>query len=301
MNKRSEYTVVDDGGRLDTFLAGRNADLSRSRIQRLIDDGYVTVDDRPAKSSQKVISGQIVVLGTRPPSPTRLRPQDIPLSAVHEDEDIIVIDKPAGMTVHPSPGHEDWTLANAVLAYAPDIEGVGGEHRPGIVHRLDKDTSGLIVVAKHERAHANLSKQFEMRTVKKMYLALVVGHPSPEEADVDGPIGRHPNSRQQMAIVSKGRAAITRYRVVQTYMDVSLVEARPKTGRTHQIRVHMASIGHPVVGDTTYGNAAPGLPRQFLHAYQLGFQHPITSEGMEFTSELPDELRSYLNTLSPHL
>ncbi len=288
---------MNDGERLDSFLARQHSGLSRSRIQRLIEDGHVTIDGRSAKASLKVLAGQNVVLEVPPPSPTLLLPQEIPLAVVREDDDLVVVDKPAGMIVHPSPGNEDWTLANAVLAHAPDIEGVGGERRPGIVHRLDKDTSGLIVVAKNERAHANLSQQFKDRTVKKAYLALVVGHPTPPEADVDGPIGRHPHDRQKMAIVSTGRPALTRYRVERSFQDVSLVEVRPKTGRTHQIRVHMASIGHPVVGDLTYGNRTPGLSRQFLHAYRLGFKHPSTSEMVQFNSELPDELRSYLDGL----
>lgn len=297
MNERSEFTVTSDGERLDAFLTRRNVDLSRSRIQRLIEDGHVTVDGRSAKASLKIFVGETVILEVPPPSTTHLRPRDIQLAVVHEDEDIIVIDKPAGMTVHPAPGNEDWTLANAVLAHAPNIEGIGGERRPGIVHRLDKDTSGLIVVAKNDRAHIDLSKQFEERTVRKAYFALVVGHPHPEEADVDGPIGRHPKNRQRMAIVSTGRPALTRYRVERLFRDVSLVGVRPKTGRTHQIRVHLASIGHPVVGDLTYGHPARGLSRQFLHAYELEFRHPSTSESVQFASELPNELRSYLDDL----
>ena len=239
---------------------------------RLIDDGHVTVDGRPAKASTRLVAGQTVTLDLPPPSPAELRPWDVPLTVVFEDDDLIVIDKPAGMTVHPAPGNEDRTLANAVLAHAPDIEGIGGEKRPGIVHRLDKDTSGLIVVAKNERAHARLSEQFKSREVSKVYLALVAGHPSPPEADIDAPIGRHPHDRQRMAVVSTGRPAITRYRVVTSYSRSSLVEARPRTGRTHQIRVHLSSVGHPVVGDTTYGRPAEGLSRQFLHASPVGLR-----------------------------
>jgi 23S rRNA pseudouridine1911/1915/1917 synthase len=299
MNERSEFTATSDGERLDTFLARSQTDLSRSRVQRLIEEGHVTVDGRSPKASLKLVTGQTVVLEIPPPTPTELRPESIPLTVVHEDEDIIVIDKPSGMAVHPAPGNEASTLANAVLAHAPDLKGIGGEHRPGIVHRLDKDTSGLIVVAKNERAHTELSKQFKDRAVNKVYLALVAGHPNPQEADVEGPIGRHPNDWQRMAIVLKGRPARTRYRVVRSYRDVALVEARPKTGRTHQIRVHLASVGHPVIGDSKYGSRAPGLSRQFLHAAQLGFQHPSTEESVEFTSALPVELSSYLDGLSP--
>ena len=299
MNDRIEHLVETGGERLDVFLARLSPDLSRSRIRKLIDDGHVAVDGRPGKASTRLVAGQSVTLEVPPPSPAELQPWDVPLSIVFEDEHLIVIDKPAGMTVHPAPGNEHHTLANAVLAHAPDIEGIGGELRPGIVHRLDKDTSGLIVVAKNERAHAHLSDQFKSRGVSKVYLALVAGHPSPPEADIDAPIGRHPHDRQRMAIVSKGRSAITRYRVVASYKRSTLVEARPRTGRTHQIRVHLASVGHQVVGDTTYGRPAEGLSRQFLHAFRLAFEHPATGETVRFTAELPADLRSYLDRLVP--
>ena len=299
MNDRVEYRVETGGERLDVYLAARCSDLSRSRIRRLIDEGQVTVDGRLGKASTRLAAGQTVTLEVPPPSPTELRPWDILLSVVFEDEHLIVIDKPAGMTVHPAPGNEDHTLVNAVLAYVPNIEGIGGEQRPGIVHRLDKDTSGLIVVAKNERAHAHLSDQFKSREVNKVYLALVVGHPSPPEADIDAPIGRHPQDRQRMAIVSTGRPAITRYRVVTSYKRATLVEARPRTGRTHQIRVHLASVGHPVVGDAVYGRPVSGLSRQFLHAHRLAFQHPASEEVVQFSAELPDDLSSYLDRLTP--
>ena len=299
MNDRFEHPVETGGERLDVFLAARCSDLSRSRIRRLIDDGHVTVDGRPGKASTRLTAGQTVTLEVPPPSPAELQPWHAPLSVVFEDEALIVIDKPAGMTVHPAPGNEDHTLANAVLAYAPDIEGIGGERRPGIVHRLDKDTSGLIVVAKNAHTHAHLSDQFKSREVSKVYLALVVGHPSPPEADIDAPIGRHPHDRQRMAIVSMGRPAITRYRVVTAYKRATLVEARPRTGRTHQIRVHLASVGHPVVGDAVYGRPVSRLPRQFLHAHRLAFRHPTSETFVKFTAELPDDLGSYLDRLLP--
>ena len=299
MNDRVEHSVENGGERLDVFLARLSPDLSRSRIRGLIDDGHVTVDGRPGKASMRLSAGEIVTLELPPPSPADLQPWDIPLSIVFEDEHLMVIDKPAGMTVHPAPGNEDHTLANAVLAHVPDIEGIGGERRPGIVHRLDKDTSGLIVVAKDERTHAHLSNQFKSRGVSKVYLALVAGHPSPPEADIDAPIGRRPHDRQRMAIVSTGRPAITRYRVVTSYKRSTLVEARPRTGRTHQIRVHLASVGHPVVGDAVYGRLVAGLSRQFLHAHRLAFLHPSSREVVRFTTELHDDLRSYLDGLGP--
>ena len=299
MNDRVEHLVETGGERLDVFLASRHSDLSRSRIRRLIDDGNVMVDGRAGKASTRLVAGQNVSIEIPPPAPAELLPWDVPLPVVFEDNDLIVIDKPAGMTVHPAPGNEDRTLANAVLAHTPDIEGIGGERRPGIVHRLDKDTSGLIVVAKNERTHANLSDQFKSREVGKVYLALVAGHPSPPEADIDAPIGRHRHDRQRMAIVSTGRPAITRYRIVTSYSRSTLVEARPRTGRTHQIRVHLASVGHPVVGDTTYGRSAEGLSRQFLHAFRLAFLHPATEEPMGFTAALPADLETYLDGLMP--
>ena len=299
MNDRFEHPVENGGDRLDVFLARQSPDLSRSRIRKLIDDGHVTVDDRPVKASTRLVAGQTVTLELPPPSPADMQPWQVPLSVVFEDEHLIVIDKPAGMTVHPAPGNEERTLANAVLAHAPEIEGIGGERRPGIVHRLDKDTSGLIVVAKNERAHAHLSDQFKRREVNKVYLALVAGHPSPPEADIDAPIGRRPHDRLRMAVVSTGRPAITRYRVLTSYKRASLVEVRPRTGRTHQIRVHLSSVGHPVVGDAVYGRQVSGLSRQFLHAHRLAFLHPSSQEVVRFAVELPDDLRSYVDGLLP--
>jgi 23S rRNA pseudouridine1911/1915/1917 synthase len=218
---------------------------------------------------------------------------------VYEDCHLLVVDKPAGMTVHPAPGHRDDTLANAVLARSPDLGGVGGELRPGIVHRLDKDTSGLLVVAKNDPAHAGLSEQFKDRSVTKGYYALVHGHPRQPKAVVDAPIGRHPKHRKRMGIVNSGRASRTGYSVETRYAGFALLDVRPETGRTHQIRVHMASIGHPLAGDAVYGQAHPRLERHFLHAYLLGFTHPVTGERLELRSELHADLREVLDTLRP--
>ena len=291
---------VDGGGdRLDSFLSQRCPDLSRSRIQALTVEGCVTVDGGTAKPATRLRQGQTVSLIVPPPAPSTLTPQAIDLRVVYEDADLLVIDKPAGLVTHPAPGHPDHTLANAVLAHCPDLEGVGGEVRPGLVHRLDRDTSGLIVVAKNDLAQAGLSGQFKDRTVSKVYLAVVTGYPNPERAIIDAPIGRHPRSRTRMAIVSTGRDAVTEYDVTRRLRGYALVEARPRTGRTHQIRVHLASIGHPVAGDATYGKPAPGLERHFLHAHRLAFDHPRTGRRLELESPLPNDLQAFLDSVAP--
>ena len=295
---RSVTLIVDaDARRLDRFLADRVPDLSRSRLHRLIAEGNVTLDGVEAKPAARLQSGQRVTVTIPDPVESHLKPQDIALDVVHQDDDILVIDKPAGLTVHPGPGHPDETLANAVLAMCPDLQGIGGTLRPGIVHRLDKDTSGLIVVAKNERAQSTLSQQVQERGFTKGYLALTHGRVSRPEAVIEAPIGRDPSNRQRMAVVSKGRDAVTRYRVERYYDAYSLVEVRPTTGRTHQVRVHFASIGHPLAGDSTYGKRHPALERHFLHAHVLGFLLPSTGEYAEFTSPLPIELQTFLDRL----
>lgn len=292
-----DFTAQADGDRLDTFLAAHSDRLTRSRVQRLIADGHVTVDGLAAKASTRLRAGQRVHVTIPPPEPSRLVPQPMPLDVVYEDQDLMVIDKPAGLTVHPAPGHRDQTLANAVLAHVPSLEGVGGSLRPGIVHRLDKDTSGLLVVAKNEAAHAHLAAQFKERRVTKAYLALVHGRVSQSEATIEAPIGRHPRNRKRMAVVDNGRQATTPYTVVTLFEHHTLVEARPTTGRTHQIRVHLASVGHPLAGDATYGKADPPLERHFLHASLLGFRLPSSDEYVEHRSELPSDLRAFLDSL----
>ncbi len=291
------FRVDEAGERLDTFLAQRCPDLSRSRIQALTTEGCVTVDGSPSKPAARLREGQTVTLVVPPPSPATLVPQAIDLVVAYEDPDLLVVDKPAGLVTHPAPGHPDHTLANAVLAHCPDLEGVGGEVRPGLVHRLDMDTSGLIVVAKNDAAQSGLSAQFKDRTVAKAYLAAVTGYPDPERAVIDAPIGRHPRSRTRMAIVTTGREAVTEYDVLRRLRGYALLEARPKTGRTHQIRVHLASIGHPVAGDATYGVPAPGLDRHFLHAHRLAFTHPRTGDRLELESPLPNDLQAFLHAV----
>jgi len=295
------FELVADraGERLDVFVARRRPQLTRSRAQRLIDHGFVTVDGRlPAKAGAKLAAGQRVRVIVPPPEPVDLEPEPIPLRIVYEDDDLLVVDKPAGLPVHPSAGHSRHTLVNAVLAHCPELSGVGGQQRPGIVHRLDKDTSGLIIVAKNDAAHLSLSRQLKERKVEKTYLALVEGRPKLPEGEIDRPIARHPRDRKRMAIVPGGRAAITRYRVLREVDGRSLLEVRPVTGRTHQIRVHLASIGHPIAGDPVYGKpstAPPGLRRQFLHARRLAFRHPRTGGRIEVEAPLPEELERALD------
>jgi len=294
MNRRLEFTVVSPGERLDKYIA-EQCQISRSYAQKLIDDGQVSVNGRSAKPSQKLDIGDKVVANIPPPSAISLTPEDIPLKVVYEDKDLIVVDKPAGLLVHPAAGQHTGTLVNAILARCPDLGEINGSIRPGIVHRLDKDTSGLMMVAKNEAAQRSLSRQIKQRSIKKVYLALVLGHLTPERGAIDAPIGRHPKDRKKMAVVSGGREARTEYRVLKYFADYTLVEAMPETGRTHQIRVHFAAIGHPIFGDHVYGKRSPLLGRQFLHAHRLGFRLPSSGEFVEFTSELPLDLQEVLS------
>ncbi len=302
----------DANQRLDRWLALALPEHSRSEIQRWIKEGLVLINGAMPKASHKVEAGQ--VLSVRLPaqkSESDLQAEDIPLSILYEDDDLLVIDKPAGLVVHPSPGHAGGTLVNAVLYHCPQIEGVGGERRPGIVHRLDKETSGLILVAKNDRAHRTLQAQFKARTVFKEYLALVEGHVEPAQARIVAPLGRHPTDRLRQAILppDKGRTAVTEYRALGYYStpihdsnasaNFTLVSVILHTGRTHQIRVHFAWRKHPVVGDTLYGYHKPRLPlaRQFLHAHRLRFQLPSSDEEVEFVAPLPVELQQIMDTL----
>ena len=286
--------VKEDGARLDVYVAQHCPGLSRSRARRIIEDGLATVNGRPAKSSHLLRAGDAVSVRVPPPAALDLAPESIPLSVVYEDQDLLVVDKPAGLTVHPAAGQTAHTLVNALLAHCTDLAGVGGVLRPGIVHRLDKDTSGLLIVAKNDRAHVDLSRQLKERTVEKKYLALVHGRVDPPEAVIDAPVGRDPHNRKRMAVVEQGRAATTAYRVRERLGDLTLVEVSPSTGRTHQIRVHLAAIGHPVVGDAVYGKASPLVGRQFLHAHRLGFRHPADGRPLAFESPLPQDLQRAL-------
>ncbi|MFQ5860991.1 MAG: RluA family pseudouridine synthase [Dehalococcoidia bacterium] len=286
-----ELVAEEEGERLDSFLARREPELSRSRLQQLIQEGLITVNDRLAKRATRVRAGDWVLLTMPPPEPVGLEPEVVPLEVVYQDEELMVVEKPPGLPVHPGPGHPAHTLVNGLLALCPDLKGIGGELRPGIVHRLDKDTSGLLVVAKTQRAHQHLSAQLKERRVSKGYTTLVTGRLAQEEGLIEAPIGRDPRDRKRLAVVPGGREASTRYQVLQYLNQYTLVEAFPLTGRTHQIRVHFASLGHPLLGDPLYGRASPVLGRQFLHAHYLGFHHPVSGEWLEFRSPLPPDLQ----------
>lgn len=306
-----------EGQRLDRWLAEQLAANSRAEIQRWIGEGRVLVDGKPGKAGRKLERLQEIVVEMPLLQDSDLVAEPIPLAIVYEDDDLLVVDKPAGMVVHPAPGHSGGTLVNAVLYHVPSLLSVGGERRPGIVHRLDKETSGLIVVAKHDGAHRALQRQFASRSVHKVYLALLEGQITPENGRISAPIGRHPTDRKRQAVlpmdpqtgVSKGREAITVYRTIGAYStrlnsgemgNFTLVEAVIHTGRTHQIRVHFAWMKHPVVGDTLYGYRRQRLPidRQFLHAHKLRFHLPGNGEEREFVSPLPADLQAVLDAMT---
>jgi 23S rRNA pseudouridine1911/1915/1917 synthase len=297
MTKEYSFIVDISGARLDKFVGDRCSDLSRTHAQKLITEGFITVNGRVAKPSLKLNISDRIDITIPPEPPGRLTPEDIPLHITYEDTDLLVVDKPAGLAVQPAPGHPEHTLVNAVLSYLPGLAGDADSLRPGIVHRLDKDTSGLILVAKNRLAQANLSEQFKSRRVSKSYLVLVRGKLAPEKGIIEADIGRDPRHRQRMAVVAEGREARTEYRVIKYYGNYSLLEIRPETGRTHQIRVHLAAIGFPVVGDATYGVASPYLSRQFLHAGRLGFHLPSTGQYVEFFSPLPPDLEQALSKI----
>lgn len=288
--------------RLDKFLVEQLQEFSRSRIQGLVLDGLVDVDGRPAKKAgQPLEGGSSVTVRIPPAAPADLLPEKIPLDILFESDDLLVVNKPSGMVVHPAAGHASGTLVNAVLGYDPEIEGIGGEERPGVVHRLDKDTSGVILLAKNERAHRWLQDQFRLRKVEKIYLALVDGQPPTPSGRVEAAIGRDTKQRKRMAVVTpgRGREAASEYLTLESFPEHTLLEVHPITGRTHQIRLHMAFIGCPVVGDTVYGLRHPSLPlkRHFLHAQRLTIRLPGEKNGRTFTAPLPPELENVLNQL----
>lgn len=288
--------------RLDKFLVERLPDFSRSQLQGLIKDGFVAVDGRPVhKAGQALEPGSQVEIRVPPPQPASLAPEDIPLDVLFENEDLLVVNKPAGMVVHPAAGHATGTLIHAALAHTPEMQGVGGEQRPGVVHRLDKDTSGLILLAKNDAAHRWLQEQFRLRKVQKVYLALVDGRPPTPSGRIEAPIGRSTAQRKQMAVVvpHKGREAASEYHTLETFPRHTLLEVHPITGRTHQIRLHLDFLGCPVAGDTVYGRRSPTIPldRHFLHAYRLSIRLPGESQPRLFEAPLPTELETVLAQL----
>jgi len=286
------------GERLDRYVANALQDLSRTTVQSLIEAGQILVDGIPRKPKFHITPGEVVTVELALPVPIEIKAEPIPLSIVYEDDDLIVIEKPAGLVVHPAPGHPSGTLANALIAHAPDIN-IAGTNRPGIVHRLDKDTSGLIVAAKSDRGRTSLVSQWESRRVKKDYVALASGSIVESEATIDAPIGRDPKNRQRMAVVRGGRPAVTRFQVRERFDAATLLDIEIETGRTHQIRVHLAFIGNPVIGDRVYGQKVPSglsVGRQFLHASGLAFQLP-GGRSVAFSSPLPEDLQAVLDAL----
>ena len=300
--ERLELTAAPgDSGRLDAWLAGQCPTLSRSALQNLIEQGLVTCGGAPVNKKDKVAPGKIYAIDLPDPQPIEARPQNIPLDVVYEDQDVIVVNKPTGMVVHPAPGHPDGTLVNALLYHCGEsLSGIGGQKRPGIVHRIDRDTSGLIIAAKNDAAHLALAAQLADHTLARTYECLAVGNFREDSGTVDAPIGRHPVDRKRMAVVRQGgREAVTHWEVIARYPGVTHVRCRLETGRTHQIRVHMAYIGHPILGDTVYGakKPVPGLTGQCLHAVGLRFIHPRTGEVVELHCPLPEEFLAQLRKL----
>jgi len=303
----SGHRVGNDkaGRRLDALLAELEPELSRAQIQRAIAAAEIKVEGRSVKPSHRVHAGEWIELQLGAPTAPLLEPEPIPLRVVYEDADLIVVDKPAGLVVHPSPGHASGTLVHALLHHCRDLSGVGGELRPGIVHRLDKGTSGLIVAAKHDRAHRHLALQFREHSIDREYLALVRGRPRATSGSVDAAIGRHPSDRKRFSTrVARGRSARTHWSVERRFADHTLLRVRLETGRTHQIRVHLSSVGLPIAGDPVYGggrkaSALPGLTRPALHAALLGFEQPRTGERLRLYSELPEDLSRVLSELEP--
>lgn len=288
--------------RLDKFLVSQMSGYTRARLQTLIREGFVTVNDKQAsKTGQILESGMLVVVSIPPPEPTTLVPEDIPLDIIYEDDNLLVVNKPAGMVVHPAAGHHTGTLVHAVLAHAPEMEGLAGEKRPGVVHRLDKDTSGLILLAKNDPTHYWLQEQFRRRQVRKYYLALVDGHPPTPSGRVEAAIGRDPKQHLKMAIVpdQKGRVAASEYHTLESFSHHTLLEVQPITGRTHQIRLHMAFLNCPIVGDRVYGRRRASVPldRHFLHARRLDIRLPGEKLPSTFEAPLPNNLQQILETL----
>lgn len=295
----SQKIVISEesGIRIDAYLAGSLKELSRSYIQKLVDNGSIKVNNKEVKSNYKIKAGDIIDVDIPQPVELQVEPQDIKLDIVYEDDDVIVINKPQGMVVHPAVGNYSGTLVNALLKHCRNLSGINGVMRPGIVHRIDKDTSGILLVAKNDVAHRSLAKQIKEHTVNRRYIALVEGVIKVEKGTIEGSIGRHPVDRKKMDVVAGGKHAITHFNVIERFKSFTLIEAKLETGRTHQIRVHMAHIKHPVVGDPVYGvrNQKFSLKGQALHAAVIGFLHPRTGDYMEFKAPLPDYFKKLID------
>ena len=290
----------EQGKRLDIYVVNKSSELTRTAVQRLIEQEHVLVNERKQKSSYKVLEGDIITIDKVEAKPIELKAQEIPIEIVYEDKDIIVVNKPKGMVVHPANGNPDGTLVNAIMAICGDsLSGIGGEIRPGIVHRLDKDTSGLIIVAKNDKAHVNMSEQIKNHEVKKTYIALVRGKVKENEATINMPVGRSFSDRKKMAVTKNGKNAITHIKVLKRYDKYTLLEINIETGRTHQIRVHLAHIGYPIVGDYTYSNGKNefGVIGQCLHARYLEFKHPVIGEEMKLEAHIPEYFEEILKRL----
>ncbi len=288
------------GKRLDAYLSLENNSISRTMIQKLIDENHIMVNEKVTKASYKVAEGDRITLEEVKPKEISLKAQDIAIDVIYEDKDIIVVNKPKGLVVHPANGNPDGTLVNAIMAICKgSLSGIGGEIRPGIVHRLDKDTSGIIIIAKNDEAHIKLSEQIKNREVKKTYIALVRGFVKENEATINMPIGRSPKDRKKMAVVKNGKNAITHIKVLERFNNYTLLQVNIETGRTHQIRVHLSQIGYPIVGDYTYSNGKNefGIVGQCLHAKSLKFRHPITNEEMYLEAELPQYFKDVIKKL----
>ncbi len=300
MSSTTELIVESSGTRLDRYVSEHLTELSRAQVQRLIEDGFVSVNEVARKASYKVQAGETIRVQVPPPEPATPRAENIPLDILYEDDDMIVVNKSAGMVVHPAAGHSEGTLVNAILAHCPGLN-VGGEERPGIVHRLDSETSGAILVAKNDLAMRDLQAQFKARRVHKTYLALVEGRVNPPHGKIDAPIGRDPKFRQKMAVVTQGktRASVTIFHTLANLGNYTLLAVEPQTGRTHQIRVHLAFLGFPVVADAIYGRAknSLGLARQFLHAWKIAFTTPRDQRTLNLVAPLPPELLDVLSLL----
>lgn len=293
----SDYVITDQTGRIDKVLTSLEPEITRSQLKNLINDGHVTVNGQAVKPKYKVQAGDKISLVKSEPQSLELTPENIPLDIVYEDDDVIVVNKPQGMVVHPAPGHPDHTLVNALLYHSP-LSTINGTFRPGIVHRIDKDTSGLLMVAKNDLAHQSLAEQLRNKTNKREYLALVYGQIKEDEGTIDAPLGRNPQDRKKQAVVKGGRHAVTHFKVMKRYDNFTLVKCILETGRTHQIRVHMKYIGHPLVGDPLYGpRKVIGKDGQFLHAALLGFKHPRTGKELVFEAPLPENFQKMLDKL----